>query len=210
MKLSILLKLGMALTTFGAVTCGLGDLKAYADEPVQPTAAPAEAIEEILPFQSFACSIRTLEDGEGNPIRVPATIGTTSEAETVVYYWVRDYYPETAETSLEICDRVSATFDTLNSEGLLGSISSGITRGGTPAICAGQTCSRPIFTLLPDEDPTLVLADLFLALTTESTTDDNASAVSRGDNEPTESMRSYSPPLDGLSSRSRRTGGGVR
>ena len=46
-------------------------------------------------------------------------MGTFNGTETVIYYWLRDYYIETAESPLVICDRVSSTLDLLNRQGNL-------------------------------------------------------------------------------------------
>jgi hypothetical protein len=119
-----------------------------------------------LPFESFYCGIKSVETDDGATMNVPATVGTFNGTETVIYYWLRDYYIETAESPLVICDRVSSTLDLINRQGTLGFIAQGTTSEGEPAICANPSCSRPIFTLLPEEDPEQVLEDLQLALTT--------------------------------------------
>lgn len=129
----------------------------------------------ILPFENFTCERREVEitvaDGDdGSNSRtetrqVPATIGHTLNDTVTIYEWIEDYYFESSETALAICNRVSTLFETLNQEGVLGLISSGKTAEGNNIICAGETCSRPIFTLLPGEDPQRVLDDLKIALT---------------------------------------------
>jgi len=136
---------------------------------------------DTLPFESFYCGIKSVETNDGSTLNVPATMGTFNGTETVIYYWLRDYYIETAESPLVICDRVSSTLDLLNRQGTLGFIDQGTTSEGEPAICANTSCSRPIFTLLPEEDPEQVLEDLQLALTTEP-----------GDG-PISSSRNYTP-----------------
>jgi hypothetical protein len=129
----------------------------------------------ILPFENFTCERREVEitvaDGDdGSNSRtetrqVLATIGYTPNDTVTIYEWIQDYYFESSETALEICNRVSTLFGTLNQEGVLGLISSGKTAEGNNVICAGETCSRPVFTLLPGEDPQQALDDLKIALT---------------------------------------------
>lgn len=135
-------------------------------------------------YENFYCDIREREN-----IRVPATIGETANGrEGVIYYWGRNYYAETAETSLAICDRVSTLFDTLSYYGLLSSITSGSTTNGSRAICSNSSCRRPIFILMRGENPAEVLGDLRLAL------------------QGSHSTRSYAP-LSGRSNRTIRTSG---
>lgn len=119
---------------------------------------------EILPFIRFTCETRLLDEiGR----RVPVTVGYTSTAQGIlIYKWLRDYYPESAETPLEICNRVSAIFDVLRQEDVIRTISIGTDENSIPSVCAGATCNRPIFNLLPDESPEEVIDDLYLALTT--------------------------------------------
>ncbi|NMF82154.1 COP23 domain-containing protein [Nodosilinea sp. P-1105] len=133
---------------------------------------------QILPFIGFACETRRL--GEDRK-RVPITVGYTSTSQGVVIYkWVRDYYSESAETPLEICSRVSAIFDILRQEDLIETIAIGIDENKIQSVCAGVTCNRPIFNLLPDENPEEVIEDLYLALT-------------RVPSEPGEAMREENP-----------------
>jgi hypothetical protein len=145
------------------------------------SAALADDI-NTLPFERFYCGIKSVETDDGETINVPATVGTFDGTETVIYYWLRAYYIETAESPLVICDRVSSTLDLINRQGTLGFIAQGTTSEGEPAICANTSCSRPIFTLLPEEDPEQVLEDLQIALTTEP-----------GNNGPVSSSRNYNP-----------------
>jgi hypothetical protein len=165
---------------------------------------------DILPFVKFACETRVLEE-EGIPrkiiknnsksqLRVPVTVGYISDDQAIlIYKWVRNYYPESAETPLEICDRVSATFDTLRQEEILGSISIGATSHGTLAVCAGSACSRPIFNLLPEENPEEVIEDLYFALTTEPEDETilppSITQPGRGSSGGSNSGRSYVPPF---------------
>lgn len=154
---------------------------------------PAPAYGDETAFDAFYCDIRNYETADGPQLTVPATVGATASGrEVVIYYWVRDYYTETAETSLAICDRVSTLFDTLNSQGSLSAITQGVTADGSQAICSNSSCSRPIIVLLPEEKPTPVLQDLTLVLTDS------------------DEARSYIPPVNQSDSAIQINGGGAR
>lgn len=157
---------------------------------------------DILSFDRFVCERREITLREGETVvsqdEVPATVGYTSDNEVVIFYgWARDYYVESSETALQICARVSAILHTLNQEGVLNLITAATTPDGKAAICAGVTCSRPIFTLLPDEDPQRALADIQTALSLApiDSTPSIGIVVNVDPDESEEGSRDYVPPL---------------
>ncbi|MBD2527269.1 COP23 domain-containing protein [Nostoc sp. FACHB-133] len=91
----------------------------------------------------------------------------TSEQIISILEWTRNYYPESQESSLNRCVRVSSILQTYNQKGKLNYITSG-EMDGKRVVCAtssqGSPCSRLLFILEPSENSAQVVADLRLII----------------------------------------------
>lgn len=90
-----------------------------------------------------------------------------SEQIISILEWTLNYYPESQESSLNRCVRVSSILQKYNKKGRLNYITSG-KMDGKRVVCAtssqGSPCSRLLFMLEPNEDSTQVVADLQLII----------------------------------------------
>lgn len=117
--------------------------------------ASASTHSKATPNPNFFCGTK---DG------VPTTVAQTSRGDVPVIRWVSDYFSGAGYTPQKRCLEVSERFQNFYNNGMLNYITTGVINR-QPVVCVaetpGSTCSEVLFTLEKNDDPNVVMQQLF-------------------------------------------------